>query len=79
MREWTLLFLELPGDGRGGASIGDFCQDVPKMRVQRGRGPLLSQSCELFQLKFFFFLIPRTATIWLYFVGRTIRLESFPT
>lgn len=55
MREWTLLFLELPGDGRGGASIGDFCQDVPKMRVQRGRGPLLSQSCELFQLKLFFF------------------------
>lgn len=30
-------------------------------------------------LLFFFFLIPRTATIWLYFVGRTIRLESFPT
>lgn len=56
MREWTLLFLKLPGNGMGGASIrGYFCQEVPKMGVQRGRGPLLeflSQSCELFQLKF---------------------------
>lgn len=83
MREWTLLFLELPGDGRGETSIGGyFYQEAPKMGVQRGGGPLLeflSQLCELFQLKYvFFFLIPRTATIWLYFVGRTIRLESFP-
>ena len=78
MREWTLLFLEFPGDGRGGTSIGGyFYQEAPKMGVQRGRGPLLeflSQSCELFQLKYVFFLIPRTATTWLYFVGRTLRI-----
>lgn len=67
MREWILLFLK---HWRIFLS-----QEVPKLGAQRGGGLLLeflSQSCELFQLKFFFF-IPWTATIWLHFVGRTIR------